>query len=83
MSQIVSKGCGDRKHLLLVDLHVCYLTDLDLTSVHHLCVIYHMPHTYKTNPGDLAGYGGPKGIVGVGINPLIALTSTMVGILRM
>ena len=80
----MSKGCGDRKHLLLVDLHVCYLTDLDLTSVHHLCVIYHMPHTYKTNPGDLAGYGGPKGIVGVGIiNPLIALTSTMVGILRM
>ena len=46
VSQIVSKGCGDRKHLLLVDLHACYLTDLDLTSVHHLCVIYHIYATY-------------------------------------
>ena len=38
--------------------------------------------TYKTNPGDLAGYSGPKGIMGVGIILLVSLASAMGGILR-
>ena len=42
-----------------------------------------MLHTYKTTPGDLAGYGGPKGIMGVGVILLVSLTSAMEGILRM
>ena len=64
--------------------YMCVIcTDLDLTKVHWLCVIYHMLHTYKTTPGDLAGYGGPKGIMGVGVILLVSLTSAMEGILRM
>ena len=42
-----------------------------------------MLHTYKTNPGGVAGYRGPKGIVGVGVILLVSLTSAMEGILRM
>ena len=42
-----------------------------------------MLHTYKTTPGDLAGYGGPEGIMGVGVILLVSLTSAMEGILRM
>ena len=38
--------------------------------------------TYKTNPGDVAGYRGPKGIVGVGIILLVSLTSAIGVILR-
>ena len=45
-------------------------------------VLTSMLHTYKTNPGDVAGYRGPKGIVGVGIILLVSLTSAMGVILR-